>query len=633
MRWLKRWHISVNGCVESEPDFPSSEAPEAGCSESEFRAKLLYIHHKSMGKARKAIIRIHTNSNPEMALKSHPANWLQSCTKTVFLHLFLLNMGLLASANAQSLLENARASFTRQLEALEQGDRAVKELHVNYLLELRKLEKQVTDTGDLDGVLQIRNEMARFEKDRELEAFHVVKEPARLRAVQLNFQRAITLKAEDTGKQKEKLVTQYLEALERKKVEFTRQSKIEEALAFKQEINRVNALYGTSGSETSDEVPLEAENLSPGFVRAKLIGYYNFAGDAMPYPYRIEPLTFEVAAGPDRFGKPAAGLNFNGENHILSVAPRTPYDAVDRAFTLSAWVHPARLKNFRLFSCAGKGNRGLFTVAGSSVGGLTAHLRGGAGESLTVRSKYIPRWMQITVTFDGTTLKLFVNGNLRGTDQEKTLGAIPLQSGILHIGSEDRTPGSTLEGGLDDLRLYARCFSDAEVRALYELEKRDEKAQRTALQHCLNNLKIESVDVKSASLSSSKPRLGSDVYVRPNLKNQTDKAILVPFDGRFAKAGAIDFVLQKLDGSKKIPALSRYMREDGRGYMAGQTSLTTTPVIRAGDKVSTRSFSLKSSSRFEAGTYKLTVVYADVPYGSEQRQKIYHTKTVTFELK
>ncbi|HVX56191.1 MAG TPA: LamG domain-containing protein, partial [Candidatus Saccharimonadales bacterium] len=72
-------------------------------------------------------------------------------------------------------------------------------------------------------------------------------------------------------------------------------------------------------------------------------------------------------------------------------------------------------------------------------------------------------WYLMVVTYDGTTAKLYVNGNLEnsgtGTVIAPTSG---FQWGM--IGGQENYSGS-----MDDIRIYSRTLSATEVQALYNL--------------------------------------------------------------------------------------------------------------------------------------------------------------------
>jgi len=77
------------------------------------------------------------------------------------------------------------------------------------------------------------------------------------------------------------------------------------------------------------------------------------------------------------------------------------------------------------------------------------------------------RWVHIALVFDGHELAEYVNGS-KGAFRSAT-GDYPPMRGIYVGGSKH----FTFRGKIDDVRIYNRALSEAEVKALYDFEKAD----------------------------------------------------------------------------------------------------------------------------------------------------------------
>ncbi|SNZ05679.1 Carboxypeptidase regulatory-like domain-containing protein [Natronoarchaeum philippinense] len=79
------------------------------------------------------------------------------------------------------------------------------------------------------------------------------------------------------------------------------------------------------------------------------------------------------------------------------------------------------------------------------------------------------QWHHVVGTYDGSEARIYVNGTLKGT--QAVSGTLANASGSpLGIGENLATGGRNLDGTIDELRLYDRALSDAEVQALYGVQ-------------------------------------------------------------------------------------------------------------------------------------------------------------------
>ncbi|HEX4104287.1 MAG TPA: LamG-like jellyroll fold domain-containing protein [Candidatus Paceibacterota bacterium] len=78
-------------------------------------------------------------------------------------------------------------------------------------------------------------------------------------------------------------------------------------------------------------------------------------------------------------------------------------------------------------------------------------------------------WYQITGTFDGTTLKTYVNGVL--DRQLAVSGTMDVSSTAVDIGKTADSSGNYFNGAVDDARIYNRALSAAEIQAIYNATK------------------------------------------------------------------------------------------------------------------------------------------------------------------
>lgn len=81
---------------------------------------------------------------------------------------------------------------------------------------------------------------------------------------------------------------------------------------------------------------------------------------------------------------------------------------------------------------------------------------------------YFGTWEMVTMVYDGTSLSIYINGSLSGS----AVSAAPYNpSGALVMGETQRGGFHDFSGSLDDVRIYNRALSPAEIMALYNAEK------------------------------------------------------------------------------------------------------------------------------------------------------------------
>jgi hypothetical protein len=171
-------------------------------------------------------------------------------------------------------------------------------------------------------------------------------------------------------------------------------------------------------------------------------------------------------------GKYGSALSFNGTNASVTINDANDLD-LSTGMTLEAWVQPTANATFysaaiakeqrsdpandvayALYTADGGGNppsvHGLF----GSGGGADQLAKGGSVLGLNV-------WTHLAGTFDGTNLRLYVNGTLVAT-QATTGNSMTATTGALRIGGDFANEFFT--GLIDEVRIYNRALSQSEIQ-------------------------------------------------------------------------------------------------------------------------------------------------------------------------
>lgn len=162
-------------------------------------------------------------------------------------------------------------------------------------------------------------------------------------------------------------------------------------------------------------------------------------------------------------GKNGKALSFDGSNDWITINPSSSLNLTS-GMTLEAWIYSTTLGGWRtvLFK-EGSSDLvyGLYALdsPGMKPEGMV-YLNGKVAVQGTSTTKLLA-WSHLAVTFDGTTLKLYVDGNL--VKSTTASGTMSSSSGPLRIGGNS-IRGEYFLGRIDDIRVYDRALSQAEIR-------------------------------------------------------------------------------------------------------------------------------------------------------------------------
>lgn len=80
------------------------------------------------------------------------------------------------------------------------------------------------------------------------------------------------------------------------------------------------------------------------------------------------------------------------------------------------------------------------------------------------------RWYHLVTVFSGKIGKIYVNGDLKRSETEQPAGPIDnCTGGNLRFGAQADFDVNYFNGSMDEIRIYNRPLTDAEVKALYKL--------------------------------------------------------------------------------------------------------------------------------------------------------------------
>ncbi|MCX6152365.1 MAG: LamG domain-containing protein [Ignavibacteriales bacterium] len=170
----------------------------------------------------------------------------------------------------------------------------------------------------------------------------------------------------------------------------------------------------------------------------------------------------------DRFGNPNKAANFNGSDSWIDFGDTHP---LITSFSVSLWVKP----DIRISSTS---NPSLICDAGSYRGFRIYHeldsLRfeaqnysGWASPGWGISESTLGHWVHIVGTNQNGLVKLYINGSIFKILE----GGAGLASTLnLEMGRDTNIDTWYWQGALDDVRIYNKILSEAEVLALYNAQ-------------------------------------------------------------------------------------------------------------------------------------------------------------------
>jgi hypothetical protein len=167
-----------------------------------------------------------------------------------------------------------------------------------------------------------------------------------------------------------------------------------------------------------------------------------------------------------------SALSFDGSNDMVTVADSASLDLAT-GLTVEAWVKPAAITGWEtvVLKERGTGNMAyaLYAADGTTalggadgpagyanIGSVHRSVRQAAGLPLGA-------WTHVAVTYDGATQRLYVNGSAVASRPQT--GSILVSANPLRIGGNNAWAGEFFAGLIDDVRIYNRALSGAEIGA------------------------------------------------------------------------------------------------------------------------------------------------------------------------
>lgn len=210
-----------------------------------------------------------------------------------------------------------------------------------------------------------------------------------------------------------------------------------------------------------------------GDLSTGLVAYYPFNGNANDASGNgNNGVVQNSILTADRLGVLNSAYRFNGTNAQITVSDNLALRGLTSSYTLTLWANFSSLPNRDMCFLAksfgaGGHNKWLFWRHVNSPLGVGLHLNASASYC-TNYPLVANRWYMLTFVSSGTTYRIAVNDDV-GPALAGSL-TLPNTSGVaLSIGGPEPSGDQWFNGLLDDVRIYNRALSSAEVQELYAM--------------------------------------------------------------------------------------------------------------------------------------------------------------------
>ncbi len=217
----------------------------------------------------------------------------------------------------------------------------------------------------------------------------------------------------------------------------------------------------TSGTTGSTACPTLSGTLSSG-----LIGFWPFCGNANDASGNGNNGTVNGATlTTDRFGNANSAYSFDGVSTYIDVAHSNSLNLTN-SYTVEFWVK--NLNNTGgWYSTVSKdiwfASQGFINyIAGTNFASVNC-----AASNHAITNLPINTWIQITITYENGTLKIYKNGILVAQENQSFSNS----TSSLRFGARHQNDGSGivnyLDGQLDDIAIWNRALTISEIQQLY----------------------------------------------------------------------------------------------------------------------------------------------------------------------
>jgi hypothetical protein len=238
-------------------------------------------------------------------------------------------------------------------------------------------------------------------------------------------------------------------------------------------------IYNRALSDAEIAALYAAQSTAP-VIPGNLVADYPASGnadDATAYNNHAAVLGAQLTK--DRFGKSNRAYAFNGANQALRAAnsPQLNSDFT----TIGFWINPASFPasgEVYIMSNGGWQERWKISLPGHGKPVFTTHSNGACCSDLDSGTPLATgAWTYVTMVHDGSKDIIYFNG--ARVNEKNAAGALDPTTQPLGIGFDPIDNNYFFHGAIDDVQIYNKALTDAEIAALYAAQSQPPAATDT----------------------------------------------------------------------------------------------------------------------------------------------------------
>ena len=202
------------------------------------------------------------------------------------------------------------------------------------------------------------------------------------------------------------------------------------------------------------------------FAKSGLIAYFPFNGNANDESGNgIDGTVNGAILTTDRFQNANSAYSFDGVDDDIKAVHNSLLNITEQ-ISLAAWIFPTVQKTQIIIRKGAEVASPPYILSLSGTGDIVFSLSPNSQFTQARKTGYtLNEWTFVVGTYDGTTMKLYVNGELETS--VSISGSLITNTSPLLIGTRLNLASSTFLGKLDDLRVYSNALSETEIQSLF----------------------------------------------------------------------------------------------------------------------------------------------------------------------